>query len=148
MAPHTTRSPARMAVRLVAGVAVMGLAAAGCGDDDGSTQAADGSGSEPTTTAVIDPGDGGHYAPNIDPANFVATVDNPYMPLAPGARWVFDGSGDEGEAEHNVVEVTDQQKTVMGIPVVVVRDTVSVHGETTEDTYDWYAQDRDGNVWY
>jgi hypothetical protein len=23
-----------------------------------------------------------------------------------------------------------------------------VHGETTEDTYDWFAQDRDGNVWY
>jgi hypothetical protein len=25
---------------------------------------------------------------------------------------------------------------------------VSVHDEVTEDTYDWYAQDRDGNVWY
>jgi len=37
---------------------------------------------------------------------------------------------------------------VMGIPVVVVRDTVSVRGDVIEDTYDWYAQDRDGNVWY
>ena len=147
MAPHTSRSPAWMAARLVAGLAVMGLAAAGCGDDDGSTQAGGGSGSETTTTPVIDPGDGGHYAPVIDPANFVTTVDNPYMPLAPGARWVYEGTSD-GEPEHTEVVVTDQQKVVMGIPVVVVRDTVSVRGEVVEDTYDWFAQDRDGNVWY
>jgi hypothetical protein len=30
----------------------------------------------------------------------------------------------------------------------VVHDTVSLNGKTTEDTLDWYAQDRDGNVWY
>jgi hypothetical protein len=32
--------------------------------------------------------------------------------------------------------------------VTVVRDTVSVGGDVIEDTFDWYAQDRDGNVWY
>ena len=36
----------------------------------------------------------------------------------------------------------------MGISAVVVRDTVYVEGELAEDTYDWFAQDRDGNVWY
>jgi hypothetical protein len=29
-----------------------------------------------------------------------------------------------------------------------VRDTVSLDGVVIEDTYDWYAQDADGNVWY
>jgi hypothetical protein len=129
----------------------MGLVAAGCGDDDGGGTTQAGGGAEPATTEsgppVIDPGDGGHYAPEIDPANFVATVDNPYLPLAPGARWVYDGSSD-GEPEHTEVVVTDQQRQVMGIPVVVARDTVSVRGEVIEDTYDWFAQDRDGNVWY
>jgi hypothetical protein len=37
---------------------------------------------------------------------------------------------------------------VFGVSAVVVRDTVSVDGEVVEDTYDWFAQDRDGNVWY
>jgi hypothetical protein len=45
--------------------------------------------------------------------------------------------------------VTDQQKTVMGVDVVVVHDVVeSPEGDLIEDTYDWYAQDSEGNVWY
>ena len=42
-------------------------------------------------TPVIDPGDGGDYHPSIDPADFVATIDNPYLPLIPGTTWVYDG---------------------------------------------------------
>jgi hypothetical protein len=30
----------------------------------------------------------------------------------------------------------------------VVHDDVSADGKVIEDTYDWYAQDRWGNVWY
>jgi hypothetical protein len=29
-----------------------------------------------------------------------------------------------------------------------VRDTVTLDGELIEDTFDWFAQDIDGNVWY
>jgi hypothetical protein len=29
-----------------------------------------------------------------------------------------------------------------------VRDTVSEHGRAVERTFDWYAQDKQGNVWY
>ena len=29
-----------------------------------------------------------------------------------------------------------------------MRDTVTQNGELVEDTFDWYAQDRRGNVWY
>jgi hypothetical protein len=140
---------------VVAGLAVAGLLAAGCGDDDSTATGQSGSGSSTTesttdsgsTTPVIDPGDGGHYDPQIDPADFVDTVDNPYLPFTPGLQWTYDGTSD-GQAERTEVVVTDQQREVMGIPVVVVRDTVSVDGEVIEDTYDWYAQDRDGNVWY
>jgi hypothetical protein len=127
--------------RVVAGLALAGLGGAACGGGGDTTSA------EAPATSVIDPGDGGHYSPDIDPASFVASVDNPYLPLAPGARWVYDGSSD-GEPEHTEVVVTDQRRDVMGISAVVVRDTVSVRGEVVEDTYDWYAQDRDGNVWY
>jgi hypothetical protein len=30
----------------------------------------------------------------------------------------------------------------------VVRDTVTERGQVVEDTFDWYAQDDRGNVWY
>jgi hypothetical protein len=96
---------------------------------------------------VIDPGDGGEYAPSLDAADFVDGVDNRYFPLVPGTRWVYEGRTDEG-TERIVVEVLAERKDVMGIPAVVVRDTVSLDGELVEDTDDWYAQDRDGNVWY
>jgi hypothetical protein len=100
-----------------------------------------------TTEPVIDPGDGGDYAPSIDPANFVDVVDNPYFPLLPGTRWVYEGTSD-GEAERTEVEVLDDRRDIEGISAVVVRDTVYVSDEMVEDTFDWFAQDADGNVWY
>jgi hypothetical protein len=101
----------------------------------------------PVGTPVIDPGDGGDYAPAIDPANFVDAVDNRYFPLAPGTRWVYEGAS-EGEVERTEVEVLDERREIEGISAVVVRDTVYVDGEMVEDTYDWFAQDSEGNVWY
>jgi len=102
-----------------------------------------GSGSE----AVIDPGDGGDYSVTLDPADFVAVIDNPWMPFVPASRWVYEG-GDGVEVEHIEVVVLSETRVVMGITATVVRDTVTVDGELVEDTYDWYAQDAAGNVWY
>jgi hypothetical protein len=39
-------------------------------------------------------------------------------------------------------------KRILGVACTVVRDTVSEHGRPVERTFDWYAQDRQGNVWY
>jgi hypothetical protein len=99
------------------------------------------------TTLPIDPGDGGDYAPQIDPAQFVDVIDNPYLPYAVGSRWVYEGES-EGETERIEVEVLDETREVMGIAATVVRDSVYVEDELVEDTYDWFAQDADGNVWY
>jgi len=87
------------------------------------------------------------YAPRFDPDNFVRVVDNPYFPLKPGTRFVYFGEED-GEAEKNVTVVTHDRKEILGISAIVVLDQVFVHGELKEKTFDWYAQDRDGNVWY
>lgn len=96
---------------------------------------------------LIDPGDGGQYQADLDPADFVADVDHPYLPLTPGQRWVYEGMEDD-EVERVEVTVTSDRKEIMGISAIVVRDTVTVDGDLVEDTYDWFAQDRDGNVWY
>lgn len=87
------------------------------------------------------------YNPVIDPANFVSVVDNPYFPLSPGTKMVFEGETADGH-ERIEVFVTHETKQVMGVTCIVVRDTVWIDGELAEDTYDWYAQDKEGNVWY
>jgi hypothetical protein len=86
--------------------------------------------------------EGAPYLQTIDPASFVDGVDNPFFPMVRGASVVFDG------AEHVEVEVLPDRKTILGVSVTVVRDRVFEDGELIEDTLDWYAQDRQGNVWY
>jgi hypothetical protein len=100
-----------------------------------------------TETPVIDPGDGGNYRPRLDPADFVDAIDNPYLPLKRGARWVYEGIVD---GEHTRIElaVTTERKEIMGVSAVGVSDTNYLDGELSAETFDWYAQDREGNVWY
>lgn len=87
------------------------------------------------------------YAPEIDPADFVDVVDNSYFPLQRGRRWIYEEETDEGTERVEVV-VTGDKREILGVECTVVRDTVTLGGELVEDTFDWFAQDRDGNVWY
>ncbi len=87
------------------------------------------------------------YAPVIDPANFVTSIDNPYFPLSPGTIFVYEGKTEKGN-EYNETYVTPQTKVILGVTCVVVSDTVKVDGQLEEATLDWYAQDKQGNVWY
>ena len=87
------------------------------------------------------------YAPVIDPANFVMGVENPFFPLLPGTTFVYEGKTGKG-IEHNEVTVLPETKIIMGVTCVVVHDTVRVGGKLAEATFDWYAQDKQGNVWY
>lgn len=82
-----------------------------------------------------------------DPDRFSTTIDNPYFPLEPGTRMVYRESGEEGPGRE-VMRVTHRTKLVQGVETVVVRDKAYIRGELVEDTRDWYAQDRRGNVWY
>ena len=48
-----------------------------------------------------------------------------------------------------MVTVTKRTKRIAnGVEARVVRDVVTEDGEPVEVTDDWYAQDREGNVWY
>lgn len=85
--------------------------------------------------------------PDFDPGNFVRVIDNRYFPLRPGTRFVYKGTED-GEPERIVTDVTHRQKTILGVKVVVVLDRVFLGGALKEKTLDWYAQDKQGNVWY
>ena len=91
----------------------------------------------------------GPYAPKIDPKDFVARVDNRYFPLIPGTRFHYEGVAEDGRTpQADVMVVTHRTKPILGVRCTVVRDTVSSRGRAIERTFDWYAQDRYGNVWY
>lgn len=87
------------------------------------------------------------YAPDINPANFTTDIDNPFSPMQPGMKWVYRAKSKEGR-ERIVVKVTDRTKTIMGVTTRVVRDTAYLNGEVKEDTFDYFAQDDEGCVWY
>jgi hypothetical protein len=86
------------------------------------------------------------YHPTL-PQAWVATVSNPYFPLVPGTTLRYVADVEEG-TETIVVEVLSQTRVVNGVVATVVRDRVYLDDELIEDTYDWYAQDTVGNVWY
>lgn len=118
------RSRRAVGVTLVT-AALLSAGLLACGDDDTASgdattttpsDGSDGSEGSTTTTAtrgdepVIDPGDGGVYAVDIDPADFVSEIDNPYWPLPIGATWVYEGEVD-GEYERIEVTVLDEERT-------------------------------------
>jgi len=83
------------------------------------------------------------YAPHINPADFTTKVDNKYFPLKPGTTFFYDGG-----AQRDEFAVTHSTKKVMGVECVVVSDKAWENGKLIEQTYDWHAQDKKGNVWY
>jgi len=81
------------------------------------------------------------------PGDFVAAIDNRYFPLQPGTTFLYRGT-QEGQARRVSVFVTHKTKEIAGIRATVVLDQVLVDGKPEEKTFDWYAQDKHGNVWY
>ncbi len=142
MARTATRRAAPWRRGAMFAVAVVATLAAGCGSSGGGSST--GARPRPTSPAWALQG---AYAPTIDPADFVATIDNRYFPLTPGTSFHYEGTKDATQQTDDMV-VTDQTKRVLGVTCTVVRDTVSEHGRPVERTFDWYAQDKHGNVWY
>ena len=92
---------------------------------------------------------------NPDPSNFVDKdgnpfkIDNKFFPLEPGATFVYKGE-EEGVPSSNKVFVTHDTKEIMGVTTTVVHDQVFKGKKKwlAEDTFDWYAQAKDGTVCY
>jgi hypothetical protein len=87
--------------------------------------------------------------PAVDAANFPASpsVTNPYFPLKLGTTYVYRGKEDDHPTEDRFA-VTNKTKVIEGVTVRVVHDQVFTNNKVTEDTFDYFAQDKDGTVWY
>ncbi|WP_243073628.1 hypothetical protein [Microbacterium sp. SS28] len=90
----------------------------------------------------------GDEAVELDPADFTTDIDNPYWPMTVGTRWTYRETDPDGDLTVDVTVTSETKRIANGIEARVVRDTVWRGGEIVEDTYDWYAQDSDGNIWY
>src|SRR5919109_2756131 len=90
-----------------------------------------------------------HHAarPTIDPSNFIRHVTNPYYPLKPGTLLVYKGVRDR-QTQKDQVRVTYRTRRIEGVTTTAVSDVATHHGKLLEKTTDWYAQDKQGNVWY
>jgi hypothetical protein len=129
----------RPAVALVVAMAAVAATLA-AGGPAGATPAALGS-------HVIRSGAGPGWPHTLHSSDFVARVDNPFFPLKPGSRYRYKGIKD-GKHMVDKLHVTHRTKTILGVEATVVHDVILIHGNPREVTDDWYAQDRDGNVWY
>jgi hypothetical protein len=85
------------------------------------------------------------YAPKIDPENFATVVNHPFYPLVPGSKYVY---RERGGSEKVEVSVTNLTKQILGVTCTVVESYEYDGDELIEETFDWFAQDLDGNVWY
>jgi hypothetical protein len=85
------------------------------------------------------------YSPSITRARFPnpTTINNLYLPMAPGTTYTYSIPGGK-----DVVSITRETRVIDGIETVVVRDVSTVDGKPEENTIDFFAQDKDGNVWY
>ncbi|RJS46522.1 hypothetical protein [Nocardioides cavernaquae] len=85
---------------------------------------------------------------SLDPSDFVKRIDNPWLPLEPGRSWTYRSVSSDGPQQITVT-VLEETKDIDGVTATVVHDVVTgPRGKVLEDTYDWYAQDKKGNVWY
>jgi hypothetical protein len=132
-----------MTRRLSYAFALLAVLGGGCGSSGGSSSSKSAASKPAPVLAPLH----GRYSPSIDPANFVSSIDNRYLPFKPGTGFHFKGvRGKTPQTDDEVV--THRTKQILGVRCTVVRDTVSEHGKAVERTFDWYAQDRQGNVWY
>lgn len=96
-------------------------------------------------------GDDAGAAP--DRAAFSTTIDNPFVPLSLVRTTVFEGSEpdpDTGGAIETRSErrLLDETFVVDGVRVAILQVKEYEDGELVESTRDYFAQRRDGSVWY
>jgi len=90
------------------------------------------------------------YTVTINPSDFHTEniTGNTYFPIIPGLTMVYRGQDEDG-LQVDIEEVaTGETKVILGVTCAVVKFQEWVDGELVEVAWDWYALNKDGNVWY
>jgi hypothetical protein len=91
--------------------------------------------------------------PTISASDFQSTIDNPFFPLSSLTAKVFEGEepdADTGEMFQTRLEsaVLPDTDIVGGVEVTVLQEKDYENGDLVELTLDYFAQHRDGSVYY
>ncbi len=87
--------------------------------------------------------------PDVSVASFSApsSITHDLLQYVVGESRTYVAETEDGP-EAILIDILSLTRVVMGIECRVVQDRVFLDGLLIEDTFDWYAQDDAGNVWY
>jgi hypothetical protein len=97
----------------------------------------------PVTALAQDP-----ILPDFSPDNFATSAPNPYVSLELGHSQAMQGRTAEGVVERDVITVIGPGPLIMGVQTVSVKDDAFEDDRLVERTFDYFATDADGNLWY
>lgn len=93
-------------------------------------------------------GQSSEYNPQINPADFSTKITNKYFALPVGKKMVYEAKTEEGINEKIEIEILTETKNIEGVETIVYLDKVYNNGEMVEETRDYLAQHKNGDVWY
>ena len=87
------------------------------------------------------------YNPTINPADYSIKIDNPLFKFPVGKEMIYESKTENGKSRIEI-RVRGETRRIMGIETLVYNDRVFHNGQLIEETQDYIAQDKEGNVWY
>jgi hypothetical protein len=90
----------------------------------------------------------GEYNPQINPADFSTNITNKYFTLPVGRKLAYETSEKGKVAERVEIEILPETRAIAGVETAVYLDREYKNGQLVEETRDYLAQHKDGDVWY
>ena len=88
--------------------------------------------------------------PSPDPDDFVASIDNEWLPLEVGAEWEYAVTERRGDRTREGVRavLAEEGREIAGVATTAVVTRTTWGRRTAPEVVDHYAQDDEGNVWW
>jgi hypothetical protein len=141
------RRPTSVLATALTALVLVTVGGSGCGGDDESSASKVNS-QTPAPAPAPAPAKSA-----IDRAAYTTRITNPYFPLSLVPLTVFEGT-ERNRRTGKTVKTRDKNRVltkhgrVAGVAVTIVNVTEYANGKLAEHTLDYYAQRRDGSVWY
>lgn len=88
------------------------------------------------------------YTPQVNPADFSTKITNKYFALPVGKKLTYE-TVERGKVTETIeIEILQETKTIEGVETVIYLDREFKNGQLVEETRDYLAQHKNGDVWY
>ncbi|TSE15939.1 hypothetical protein B1A87_008525 [Arthrobacter sp. KBS0703] len=88
------------------------------------------------------------YNPQIKPADFTTNITNKYFALPAGKKMTYESTDLRGITERIEIEILNESKVIEDVETAIYLDKVYSNGQLVEETRDYLAQHKNGDVWY